>query len=78
MTNQVPTWNSKLRICSYKMFDKYFELTLNENEMSNIYFEMIIQSEDYDFIKNEILKNDLDGKSEDFLEKLRDNASKID
>ena len=78
MTNQVPTWNSKLRICSYKMFDKYFELTLNENEMSNIYFEMIIQSEDYDFIKNEILKNDIDGKSEDFLEKLRDNASKID
>lgn len=68
----------KLRICSYKMFDKYFELTLNENEMSNIYFEMIIQSEDYDFIKNEILKNDIDGKSEDFLEKLRDNASKID
>lgn len=78
MTNQVPTWNSKLRICSYKMFDKYFELTLNENEMSNIYFEMIIQSEDYDFIKNEILKNDIEGKSEDFLEKLRDNASKID
>ena len=45
--------------------------------MSNSYFEMIIQSDDYEFIKNEVLKNDVDGKSEDFLEKLRYNTNKI-
>lgn len=77
LTNQVPKWNSELRICSSKMFDKYFELTLGESEMSNSYFEMIIQSDDYEFIKNEVLKNDVDGKSEDFLEKLRYNTNKI-
>ena len=77
LTNQVPQWNSELRICSSKMFDKYFELTLAESEMSNSYFEMIIQSEDYEFIKKEVLKNDADGKSEDFLEKLRHNTKKI-
>ena len=77
LTNQVPEWNSELRICSSKMFDKYFELTISESEMSNSYFEMIIKSEDYEFIKNEVLKNDADGKSEDFLEKLRHNTNKI-
>ena len=77
LTNQVPKWNSELRICSSKMFDKYFELTIGESEMSNSYFEMIIKSEDYGFIKNEVLKNDADGKSEDFLEKLRYNTNKI-
>jgi hypothetical protein len=60
------------------MFDKYFELTLGESEMSNAFFETIIESQDYDFIKQEVLKNDNDGKSEDFLEKLKDNAHKID
>lgn len=77
MRNQVSIWNSQLRICSYDMFDKYFELSLDETEMSNTYFEMIIQSEDYNFIKQEVLKNDAEGKSEDFLGKLRDNVSKI-
>lgn len=77
LTNQVPQWNSELRICSSKMFDKYFELTLGESEMSNSYFEMIIQSDNYEFIKNEVLKNDNDGKSEDFLEKLKHNTKKI-
>ena len=77
MRNQVSKWNSELRICSYDMFDKYFELTLDETEMSNAFFEMIIQSEDYNFIKHEVLKNDAEGKSEDFLEKLKDNVSKI-
>ena len=77
LTNQVPQWNSELRICSSKMFDRYFELTLGESEMSNSYFEMIIQSEDYEFIKKEVLKNDDDGKSEDFLEKLKYNTKKI-
>ena len=78
MTNQVQEWNSNLRICSYKMFDKYFELTLPENEMSNSYFKMIIQSDDYDFIKQKVLDNDEEGKSEDFLEKLYDNVHKLD
>lgn len=77
LTDQVPKWNSELRICSSQMFDKYFELTIGESEMSNSYFEMIIKSDDYEFIKNEVLKNDADGKSEDFLEKLKYNTNKI-
>lgn len=77
LTNQVSIWNSQLRLCSYDMFDKYFELTLGENEMSNSFFEMIIESEDYSFIKQEVLKNDAEGKSEDFLKKLKNNVEKI-
>ena len=72
-------WNSQLRICSSKMFDKYFELTSSAtNFISNSHFEKIIQSEDYNFIKKEVLQNDENGKSEDFLIKLKDNAHKID
>ena len=72
-------WNSQLRICSYKVFNKYFELTISEsNIISNSHFETIIQSENYDFIKKEVLQNDENGKSEDFLIKLKDNAHKID
>lgn len=78
MTNQVSDWNSNSRICSYRMFDKYFELSIPESEMSNTQFGTIIQSEDYDFIKKEVIQNDKNGKSEDFLEKLKDNAQKID
>lgn len=78
MSNQVPEWNSKLRICSYKIFDRYFELTLDEKEISSSLFEMIINSSNYKFIKQEVLKIDIDGKSEDFLDKLKDNAHKID
>lgn len=74
---QIQEWNAQLRICSYKMFDKFFELTLGESEMSNTIFEMIIKSEDYDFIKQEVLANDEDGKSEQFLEKLMEGASRI-
>lgn len=59
------------------MFDKYFELSLSEKEMSNGFFEMIIESEDYSFIKQEVLKNDDEGKSEDFLKKLKNNVEKI-
>ena len=78
MANQVSEWDSKLRVCSYKMFDRYFELTIGENEMSNVAFEMIIQSDNYEFIKQEVLNNDNDGKSENFLEKLKTNVQKID
>lgn len=78
MSNQFSSWTSDLKICSYKMFNKYFELTIDENEISYSYFIMIIQSEDYDFIKKEVLKIDAEGKSGDFLEKLSTNASKID
>lgn len=77
LTNQVSIWNSQLRLCSYDMFDKYFELTLGENELSTSFFEMIIESEEYDFIKQEVLKNDAEGKSEDFLKKLKNNVDKI-
>ena len=75
--NQVSEWNSQLRICSYDMFDKYFELTLSETDLTYSFFEMIIESEDYDFIKQEVLKKDAEGKSEDFLKKLKDNVKKI-
>lgn len=78
MSNQISKWSSELKICSYKMFDKYFELTLDENEISNSYFEMIIKSEDYDFIKKEVLNFDAEGKSEGFIDKLTINASKVD
>ena len=71
-------FTQKLRVCSYKMFDRYFELTIGENEMSNVAFEIIIQSDNYEFIKQEVLSNDNDGKSENFLEKLKTNVQKID
>jgi len=77
LSNQRSEWNSNLRLCSSEIFDKYFEFTLGEFEMSNALFNSIIQSDDYGYIKAEVLKNDSNHKSEHFLEKLRDNARNI-
>ena len=73
LANQVPEWVSQLRICSYDMFDRYFELNIGETEMANIIFDRIINS----VIKKEVLKNDEEGKSENFLEILKYNTKKI-
>ena len=64
-------WNLKRRICSPAMFDKYFTLSLDNDEISNIVFQELINLNDVNKIKNLILSINDEGKSKNLLNQFK-------
>ncbi|MDR0900664.1 MAG: hypothetical protein LBM26_03300 [Methanobrevibacter sp.] len=65
------TWKAHLRICSLHHFDKYFELNIRDESISNGDFEQIISTKtSEEKFKSQLIKINKENKMSLFLDKL--------
>lgn len=64
-------WNNNLKICTYEHFDKYFEMNISDNDITNEDFEKIIySSNNYSEFELELKKIDSENKISIFLNRF--------
>lgn len=71
------SWREDLRICHPDYFDKYFTLTIPENEISQRELNLLFNFDNYDSILNQIEELNKIGKSRELLEKIISFNNKI-
>ena len=68
--NDMNRWAENKKICTEKYFDKYFTLSLEENEVSDSFISDLIRKDDVDIISQVFIDLDSRGQIKDALNKL--------
>ena len=70
-------WHKELKICDEKTFDKYFTISIPENEISTSRLNLILESNDYQYLRNEFLNLNEEGKSKQLVQEIKWNINRI-
>ena len=76
-TDYLNQWKKESRICDSETFEKYFALTIPENEISKRELISILKSDDSKFLYDKIIELNKNGKTKQFLLGVINNIEEI-